>query len=282
MSRETVVSELVRAQARGLKMPGLARVFKALARQAREEKWAFEDYLQEALAAEQTSRAESAIKQRLHDARFPEMKTLDSFDFREAEGIDARLVADLGRCDWVKDAKNVLFVGPIGTGKTHLAIALGIEAARKRHHVAFWRAADLVRTLVEARDQRELSRLQRRLLRVEVLILDELGFVPFDRTAGELLFNVIADRYERKSVMLTSNLSFSEWPKVFAGDEKLTTALLDRLADGATVITPKGKSFRMRRRGQTQSAQDDTKGPPALPAVAPAGRDDKTTKTKSK
>ena len=108
MSRETVVSELVRAQARGLKMPGLARVFEALARQAREEKWAFEDYLQEALAAEQTSRAESAIKQRLHDARFPEMKTLDSFDFREAEGIDAKLVGGLGRCDWVKDAKNVL------------------------------------------------------------------------------------------------------------------------------------------------------------------------------
>ncbi len=201
---------------------------------------------------------------------------LDGFDFREAEGIDAKLVADLGRCDWVKDAKNVLFVGPIGTGKTHLAI----EAARKRHHVAFWRAADLVRTLVEARDQRELSRPQGRLLRVEVLILDELGFVPFDRTGGELLFNVIADRYERKSVMLTSNLSFSEWPKVFDGDEKLTTALLDRLADGATVITPKGagegarqgKSFRIRRRGQTSSAQNDAKGqgPPALPA----GRDD--------
>jgi DNA replication protein DnaC len=115
-----------------------------------------------------------------------------------------------------------------------------------------------------------------------VLILDELGFVPFDRTGGELLFNVIADRYERRSVMLTSNLSFSEWPKVFAGDEKLTTALLDRLADGATVITPKGKSFRMRRRGQTQGAHSEHKGPPALPAVATAGHDDKTTKAKGK
>lgn len=242
MSRETLVGELIRAQAKGLQMPGLARVFEGLARQAREEKWAFEDYLQEVLAAEQTSRPESAIKQRIHDARFPKLKTLDRCDFREAEGIDAKLVADLARCDWVMDAKNVLFVGPIGTGKTHLAIALGIEAARERHHVAFWRAADLVRTLVEARDQPELSRLQRRLLRVEVLILNELDFVPFDRIGGELLSNVIADRYERKSVMLTSNLSFSEWPKVLAGDEKLATALLDRLADGATVITPQGKS----------------------------------------
>ena len=282
MSREVVVSELIRAQTKSLKMPGLARVFEGLARQAREEKWAFEDYLQEVLAAEQTSRAESAIRQRIHDARFPEPKTLESFDFSETEGIDAKLVAGLARCEWVTEAKNVLLVGPIGTGKTHLAIALGLEAARKRHHVAFWRAADLVRTLVEARDARELSRLQRRLLRVDVLILDELGFVPFDRTGGELLFNVIADRYERKSVMLTSNLSFSEWPRVFAGDEKLTTALLDRLADGATVITPKGKSFRMRRRGTNQGVQPDLKGPPTLPAVASAGNDEKTMKTKSK
>lgn len=278
MSREVVVSELIRAQTKSLKMPGLARVFEGLARQAREEKWAFEDYLQEGLAAEQTSRAESAVRKRIHDARFPEMKTLDSFDFSEADGVDAKLVAALARCEWVTDAKNVLLVGPIGTGKTQLAIALGLEAARKRHHVAFWRAADLVRTLVEARDARELSRLQRRLQRVEVLILDELGFVPFDRIGGELLFNVIADRYERRSVMLTSNLSFSEWPKVFAGDEKLTTALLDRLADGATVITPKGKSFRMRRRG----TQPEVKGPPALPSVAPAEHHEKTTKTKSK
>lgn len=275
MSRDVVVSELVKGQAKSLKMPGLARVFEALGRQAREEKWSPEDYLHEVLSAEQTSRADSAIRQRLHDARFPEMKALDSFDFTEAEGIDAKEVAALARCEWVTAAKNVLLVGPIGTGKTHLAIALGIEAARKRHHVAFWRSADLVRALLEARDARELSRLQRRLMRVDVLILDELGFVPFDRAGGELLFNVIADRYERKSVLLTSNLSFSEWPKVFADDEKLTTALLDRLADGATVITPKGKSFRMRRRAQTSA--------PSLAALATAGDSaPKTTKTKSK
>lgn len=279
MSRDIVVSELIKGQSKSLKMPGLARVFEAMARQAREEKWSPEDYLHEVLSAEQTSRADSAVRQRLHDARFPEMKPLDSFDFAEAEGIDAKEVAALARCEWVTEAKNVLLVGPIGTGKTHLAIALGIEAARKRHHVAFWRAADLVRALVEARDARELSRLQRRLMRVELLILDELGFVPFDRAGGELLFNVIADRYERKSVLLTSNLSFSEWPKVFADDEKLTTALLDRLADGATVITPKGKSFRMRRRNQTQPGV----AAPSLAALATAGdTPPETRKTKSK
>jgi hypothetical protein len=119
---------------------------------------------------------------------------------------------------------------------------------------SFWRAADLVRVLVEARDKRELSRLQRRLGRVDLLVLDEVGFVPFDREGGELLFNLVADRYERRSVLVTSNLAFGEWPKVFGGDEKLTTALLDRLAHHATVITTKGKSFRMRRRQEATAS----------------------------
>jgi DNA replication protein DnaC len=263
MSREVMVADLLKAQSRSLKMPGLGRSFETLGRQAREEKWSYEDYLHEVLTAEQTSRADSAVRSRLRDARFPEAKTLDSFDFKAADGIDAKQIAELGRCDWVKKAHNVLLVGPIGTGKTHLGIALGTEAAKLRLHVGFWRAADLVRSLVEARDKRELTRLERRLMRVDLLVLDELGFVPFDRTGGEMLFNAIATRYERKSVLLTSNLSFSEWPKVFAGDEKLTTALLDRLADHATIVTTKGKSFRMRRRqaDAQASATNDTENP---------------------
>jgi DNA replication protein DnaC len=266
VSRDVMVADLVRQQTRALKMPGAARAFEALARQAREEKWTQEDFLHEVLSVEIASRRESAVRQRLRDARFPETKTLDQFDFATADGIDAAQVTDLARGGWLERGENVLLAGPIGTGKTHLAIALGIEAARQRKHVAFARAADLVRSLVEARDARELGRLQRRLDRVDLLVLDEVGFVPFDRAAGELLFGVIASRYERRSVLVTTNLSFAEWPKVFGGDEKLTTALLDRLAHHAVVITTKGKSFRMRKRSE----------PTQQEASAPSSKSGKT------
>jgi DNA replication protein DnaC len=250
MSATAVARDLVVSLAKDLKMPGLARSFEAMARQAREEHWTYEDFLHEVLAAEQTSRRDSAVRQRLADAHFPEIKTLDTFDFTATDGVVAPTqIAELARGGWIDNADNVIFAGPIGTGKTHLAIALGVEATRMRRRVLFARAADMVRSLVEARDARELGRLQRRLHRIDLLIIDELGFVPFDRVGGELLFNVLTDRYERRSVIVTTNLAFSEWVKVFGGDEKLTTALLDRLAHHATVITTKGKSYRMRKRG---------------------------------
>jgi DNA replication protein DnaC len=261
----TVTSDLIRAQAKTLKMPGLARTFEALSRQASEEGWTHEEFLHEVLAAEIASRQDSAVAERLREAHFPEVKTLDTFDFSAAEGIEAAVVAKLARGEWVGKGENILLAGPIGTGKTHLATALGVEACRQRRRVGFWRAAELVRNLVEARDARELGRLQRRLARIDLLILDELGFVPFDRAGGELLFNVLADRHGRKSVLLTTNLAFSEWPKVFGGDEKLTTALLDRLAEHATVITTRGKSYRMRRRQERQPSPEEPQDPKPAP-----------------
>jgi DNA replication protein DnaC len=267
VSRAAIVADLIRTQARQLKMPGLARAFEDLARQAREEHWAFEDYLHDILAAEINSRVESAVKQRIRGAGFPELKTLDEFDFAIAEGVAAAKIADLAKGNWIGAGENVLLVGPIGTGKTHLAIALGIEAARQRRRVAFHRAADLVCALVEARDAKELGRYQRRLERVDLLIVDELGFVPFDHKGGELLFNALAQRHGRRSVLITSNLAFREWPRVFGGDEKLATALLDRLAEQAAVITTKGKSYRMRKRSDEHDAGETA--PPPSPTNSP-------------
>jgi DNA replication protein DnaC len=266
VSRAAVAKELVVTQARSLKMPGVVRVFEALARQAREEHWGYEEFLHEVLSAEQTSRRDSAVRHRLREARFPEMKTLDTFDFTATDGVvSATQISELARGEWIGRADNIIFAGPIGTGKTHLAIALGIEAARQRRRVLFARAADVVRSLLEARDSRELGRLHRRLHHVDLLVLDELGFVPFDRAGGELLFNLLTERYERRSVIVTTNLAFSEWVKVFGGDEKLTTALLDRLAHHATVITTKGKSFRMRKKGLPEPTADDPEANPTLP-----------------
>ena len=178
MTAPVVTRDLIVAQTRALKMPGIARVFESLARQARDAHWPHEEYLHEVLSAEQTSRHESVIRQRLREARFPEVKTLDAFDFTAAEGVSATQIHALARGEWVTAPENLIFAGPIGTGKTHLAIALGVEATKQKRRVLFTRAADLVRQLVEARDARELTRLQQRLLRVDVLIIDELGLRP--------------------------------------------------------------------------------------------------------
>lgn len=277
MSRAAVVADLITAHARALKMPGVARTFVELSRQAVAEKWSVEDYLHEVLSAEVASRTEGAVRNRLRAAHFPETKTLSEFDFDAATKLDAKQIADLARGAWVDDGDNVIFAGPIGTGKTHLAIALGVESARQRKHVAFYRAADLVRVLHEARDDRSLGRLHRRTRRVDLLILDEVGFVPFDRAGGELLFNLIADRYQhRRSVLVTTNLAFAEWPKVFGGDEKLTTALLDRLAERATIITTRGKSYRMRRR-ETERADKPKASSPAR--TSPKNKPTETSRT---
>lgn len=275
MSRSVVVVDLVRTHGRALRMPALVRDFEALARQARAESWSYEDYLHELLSVELASRRDSAVRARLHAARFPELKTLDAFDFDAADGIEAGVVAELARGDWIARGDNVLFAGPIGTGKTHLAIALGVEAARQRRRVVFHRAADLVRDLLESRDDRTLGRLHKRLDRADLLVLDEVGFVPFDRAGGELLFNLLSDRYERRrSVIVTTNLAFAEWPKVFGGDEKLTTALLDRLAERAVILTPRGKSYRMRRRKTRPQASVPTsaKGPSTKSSRPPPPR----------
>ncbi len=243
----SLISGILQELCGELRLPGLLRAYPGLCRQARDGGWPYEDLLRHALMAEHDSRHKSAVDRRMREAGFGEMKTLDDFDWSVASGISRPKLLELASCDFVKKGQDVVLVGPIGTGKTHLAIALGICAARKRHRVLMRRAADLVRELVEARDDRTLGRLHKQYRQIPLLIVDELGFVPFSGHEGELLFNLLSDRYERAATIVTSNLAFGEWVQVF-GNEKLTVALLDRLTHHAHILTTKGSSFRMRTR----------------------------------
>lgn len=269
MTTTRTIAIAIREHCRLLKLPGVAREYDSLAREARERGWSHEDFLLEALGSEIRSREASVVRHRLREARFPEMKTLDTFDFTADVGMDRDTLLRLARCEWVQSAGTVILAGPVGTGKTHLAIALGVEACRRRSRVLFVRAADLVRDLLEARDQRQLGRMHKRLLKQDLLIVDEIGFVPFDRAGGEVLFNVLSERYERRATLITTNLAFSEWPRVFGNDDKLAAALLDRLAHHAEVLTTRGDSYRMRRSGKT--AAPPAPGPPLQGASPPSG-----------
>jgi DNA replication protein DnaC len=244
---EAILQAVLQQQIQTLKMPAMQRELDAVARRARDGGWPYEEFLRELLDAELCNRDQRASARRLREARFPDVKTLDQIDWKALSGVSRPKLLELASGSFLERSEDIVIVGPVGTGKTHLAIALGVEATRRRHGVLFVRAADLVQQLLEARDTRALVSLRRRLLKVRLLIVDELGFVPFDRAGGELLFNVFSERYERRSTLVTSNLSFGEWVQVF-GDEKLTTALLDRLAHHSHILTPKGASYRRRHR----------------------------------
>jgi DNA replication protein DnaC len=246
MSNE-VIAAVIEQQTKQLKLPGIGRAYAGVGRQACDEGWPYEEYLRELLDTELRSRHDRAAERRLREARFPDVKTLDQIDWNILSGVSRPKMLELASCQFIENAEDVVIAGPVGTGKTHLAIALGVEAARRRYRVVFIRAADMVRNLLEARDARTLGRLHQRLLRASLLIVDELGFVPFDRTGGELLFNLLSERHERRSTLVTTNLAFSEWVEVL-GDEKLTTALLDRLTHRAHIMTTQGPSYRMRAR----------------------------------
>ena len=189
------------------------------------------------------------VDRRIRAARFPATKSLDSFDFLAIPSVNKQLVMQLARCEYVDRRENVIAMGNSGTGKTHVALGLGLAACQRGLSVGFTTAAALVHELIEASDDRRLLNLQKKLARLKLLSIDELGFVPLSKTGAELLFEVFSQRYERGSILVTTNLPFDEWTEVL-GSERLTGALLDRLTHHVHILEMNGQSYRLRQSRQ--------------------------------
>ncbi len=228
-----------------LKLTAILRVYAARAREARNAGSDYEDFLLSLIESELEARADNRLKRRIRDARFPVIKTMEGFNFEEAEGLDRRLVREMAEGTYIKEKRNIIFAGKTGTGKSHLATALGLEACRQGVRTRFVTGAGLVNELIEARSERAVSRIIQKMARFGLLILDELGYVPFSREGSQLLFQLLAERYERASVIVTTNLGFADWTQLF-GDPTLTAALLDRLTHKAHIVMCNWDSYRLK------------------------------------
>ena len=217
---------------KALKLPTFLREHDKLARQCAAEGVEHTGYLLRLAELELIERERRMVERRIKEAKFPAVKSLDSFDFLALPSLNKTLVLELARCEYVLRRDNVIAVGNSGTGKSHVALGLGLAACQKGLSVGFTTAAALVNELLEARDEKRLLRLQRQLATYKLLVIDELGYVPLSQTGAELLFEVFSQRYERGSTIVTSNLPFDEWAPMF-GPERLTGALLDRLTHHA-------------------------------------------------
>ena len=225
-----------------LKLPSFLREYGKMAAQCAAEGVDHPQYLLRLAELELIDRHQRMVERRIRAARFPAVKSLDTFDFPAIPSVNKALVIELARCEYIQRRENVIAVG---TGKTHMALGLGLAACQRGMSVGFTTAAALVHELMEARDERRLLNLQRQLSRLNLLIIDELGFVPLSTTGAVLLFEVFSQRYERRSILVTTILPFDEWTEVF-GSERLTGALLDRLTNHVHILEMNGESYRLK------------------------------------
>jgi len=233
------------ADLKTLGLPAVAASWERVAVEAERKRATHQDYLAELAHLEVTQRRERRIARLIRAARFPVLKTLDGFDFAAQPALDREAVLELFRCDFVSDKSNVVLIGGIGTGKTHLAIALGMAGCQRERRVRFLTAAEAANELAEAKAQGRLSRKLEQLARFDLLVLDELGYVPFDRKDADLLFGLVTKVYEKKSLVITTNLPFARWSEVFL-DATAAAAVIDRVVHHATILKTEGESFRLK------------------------------------
>jgi DNA replication protein DnaC len=230
----------------------------SLVRQARENGTSHEEFLLALSEVELQMRAENRLKRKLKEAKFPLLKTLEQFDYKSAPELDKRLIRELESGEYLREHRNIIFAGKSGTGKTHLATGLGVAACRQGIGTRFVNGCGLSNELLEAQSERRLSRVIQKYARYGLVVVDELGYVPFSKESAELLFQVLAERHERGSVIITTNLGFADWTQVF-GDATLTAALLDRLTHKAHIIPCPWDSYRLKE--TLKARRESVKGP---------------------
>jgi len=232
---------------RALKAPSLAGAVQRLAERARAESWSHEEFLAACLQREVAAREAHGGEGRIRAARLPARKSLEEFDFDHQRSLKREVITHLGTLDFVTARENVVFLGPPGTGKTHLAIGLGIRACQAGHRVLFATAAQWVGRLADAHGAGHLQDELIKLGRIPLLVIDEVGYIPFEPEAANLFFQLVSSRYERASLIVTSNKPFGRWGEVF-GDDVVAAAMIDRLVHHAEVIALKGDSYRLKDR----------------------------------